>query len=61
MSSKGIIFIEINVDGKKRELKELKERTGSRDVPKIFIDGEMIGGFQDLAALDLKGELDAIK
>jgi len=36
---------------------ELVERTGRRTVPQIFIDGESIGGFEELAALDAAGEL----
>jgi glutaredoxin 3 len=36
---------------------ELIERTGRRTVPQIFIDGESIGGFEELAALDAAGEL----
>jgi glutaredoxin 3 len=60
LSEKGVSFQEINLDGKDRELKELKERTGLRTVPQIFIDDKLIGGYQDLAALDVKGELDEI-
>jgi len=39
-------------------MKELKDRTGMRTVPQIFIDDKLIGGFNELAALDSKGELD---
>jgi glutaredoxin 3 len=31
---------------------DLVRRTGRRTVPQIFIDGESIGGFEELAALD---------
>ena len=58
LAEKGVNFQEINLDGKDRELKELRERTGMRTVPQIFIADKLIGGFQDLAALDVKGELD---
>lgn len=58
LSRKGVAFEEINLDGKDKELADLKARTGFRTVPQIFIDGKMIGGFQDLAQLDSKGELD---
>jgi glutaredoxin 3 len=53
-----VAFEEINLDGRDRELAELRERTGQRTVPQIFIDGKMIGGFTDMAALDITGELD---
>lgn len=58
LSRKGVQFEEINLDGRDKELQELRDRTGMRTVPQIFIDGELIGGFTDLAALDARGELD---
>src|SRR5262249_53921754 len=57
LKSKGIAFEEINLEGREQELKELKERTGWRTVPQIFIDDKLIGGFQELAAMDARGEL----
>ncbi|MBN8844333.1 MAG: glutaredoxin 3 [Sphingomonadales bacterium] len=33
---------------------------GGRTVPQIFIDGRHVGGSDDLAALEAKGELDAL-
>ena len=36
------------------------ERSGRRTVPQIFIDGDPIGGFDDLAALDAAGQLDPL-
>ena len=57
LTRKGLPFEEINLDGKDDELVELRERTGQRTVPQIFIDGELIGGFTDLAAMDSRGEL----
>lgn len=59
LKSKGVSYEEINLDGKDDELKELRERTGLRTVPQIFINEELIGGYSDLADLDAKGELDA--
>jgi glutaredoxin 3 len=29
-------------------------------VPQIFINGKLVGGFTDLAALDQQGKLDAL-
>jgi glutaredoxin 3 len=58
LSGKGIPFEEINLDGKDKELQELRNRTGQRTVPQIFIGDKLIGGFTDLAALDSNGELD---
>lgn len=60
LKRKGLAFEEINLEGKFDELKALKDRTGHRTVPQIFIDGKMIGGFTELAALDSNGELDRL-
>ena len=60
LNRKGAKFEEINLDGKDDELTKLRERTGQRTVPQIFIDGKLVGGFTDLAALDSRGELDAL-
>ncbi len=58
LKNKGVPYNEINLDGKEQELKALKERTGLRTVPQIFIEDHLIGGFTDLQALEQKGELD---
>ena len=57
LKKKGVAFEEINLDGKDSELMALRDRTGLRTVPQIFIGDTMIGGFNELAALDSKGEL----
>jgi glutaredoxin 3 len=38
-------------------LKALRERTGFRTVPQIFIGDHFVGGFQELTALDSSGKL----
>jgi glutaredoxin 3 len=58
LKSKNISFEEINLDGKDEELKALRERTGFRTVPQIFVGEEFVGGFTELAALDGSGKLD---
>ena len=58
LSRKGVPFTEIDLDGKDDELKALRERTGMRTVPQIFVGDAHVGGFSELAALDAKGELD---
>ncbi len=58
--SKGVKFEEIDLQGKPEELSALKERTGLRTVPQVFINGTLIGGCDDTLALDQKGELDAL-
>jgi len=59
LEKKGVSYINIDImeDTSKRD--EMLARAGGRtSVPQIFIDGEHIGGFDDLAALDRAGKLD---
>lgn len=58
LRSKGVEFTEIPVDGDPERRAEMRARSGRRTVPQIFIDGEHIGGFDDLDALDQEGALD---
>jgi glutaredoxin 3 len=50
------VFVDENPD----ELEKMMKITGKRTVPQIFIDGIYIGGFEELRASDLSGELDKI-
>ena len=50
----------ILVDENLEELQKMMKITGKRTVPQIFIDNIYIGGFEELRALDLSGELDKI-
>lgn len=58
LTTKGIPFEEINLSGKPDELVALKNRTGWRTVPQIFIGEELIGGFSELSELNASNELD---
>lgn len=50
---------EISMGGAKRE--EMIERANGRTtVPQVFINGQHIGGSDDLAALEAAGKLDAL-
>ena len=42
-----------------RKRDQLRRAAGRTSVPQIFIDGEHIGGSDELVALDRTGELDA--
>ena len=59
LAEKGVGFREIDVTFKPKQRKEMSRRAnGTRTVPQIFIDGEAIGGSDELAALDAAGRLD---
>ncbi len=59
LEQKGQEFIELDVDLDADRYREMLERSeGRRTVPEIFIDGELIGGYDDLRAMDASGRLD---
>lgn len=58
LRAKGVELEQIDVDGNAKMRRWLVEATGRTTVPQIFIDGEPIGGFTDLRALDERGVLD---
>jgi glutaredoxin 3 len=58
LDKKGIAYTEIRVDLDPEKREEMIKRTGRRTVPEILIDGELIGGFDDLWAYAQSGKLD---
>ena len=56
---KGVAYTEIDIIDESRRRDEMIKRAGGRtSVPQIFIDGEHIGGCDDMIALDRAGRLD---
>ena len=41
--------------------KAVQQRSGMTTFPQVFIDGSVIGGYDDLAAMQAAGELDALR
>jgi glutaredoxin 3 len=60
LDRKGVEYEEIDVVFDPELRREMVERTGRTTVPQIFIGATHVGGFDDLAALDARGELDAL-
>ena len=61
LNAKGADFREIDVTMDRKGFEAMVDRAnGRRTVPQVFIDGKHVGGSDDLAALDAKGELDAL-
>jgi glutaredoxin 3 len=59
--NKGVVEIKkVRIDTEPELRIQMMEKTGRRTVPQIYIDDRHIGGFDDLRALDLSGELDAL-
>ena len=60
LERKGVAFETIDLMEQPGRRSEMVERAGGRtSVPQIFINGEHVGGCDDLHALDKAGELDA--
>jgi glutaredoxin 3 len=61
LDKKGIAFVEIDLWQHPQRRPEMIERAGGRrTVPQLFVDGRAIGGSDELAALESRGELDAM-
>ncbi|MDP4027724.1 MAG: glutaredoxin 3 [Gallionella sp.] len=61
LQRKGVRDIEkIRVDLQPELRAVMMEKTGRRTVPQIYIGGEHVGGYDDLAALNQAGELDKL-
>jgi glutaredoxin 3 len=61
LHAKGVTSLtKIRVDLEPARRTEMMEKTGRRTVPQIFIGAKHVGGYDDLAALDRAGELDAL-
>ena len=61
LGEKGVAFVEIDLWRFPERRAEMIERAGGRrTVPQLFVDGRAIGGSDELAELERRGELDAI-
>jgi len=59
LDRKGVAFTDIDITEEPGRRAEMVRRAeGRTSVPQIFIDGEHIGGSDELVALDRTGELD---
>ena len=60
LDSKGIAYKEISVDGRGDIRQQMMQLTGGRTVPQIIINGNAIGGCDELHLLDRQQQLDAL-
>ena len=61
LDSKGAAYEEYDVTMGGPKKAEMRDRVpGASTVPQILVDGQAIGGSDDLAALDRAGKLDAL-
>lgn len=58
LKSKGLEWNEIFVDTDPAQREQMLERSqGRRSVPQIFVNGQHVGGYDDLVAADRNGQL----
>ena len=61
LKSKGVAFEEIDVtDDAELRQKMVELSGGRRTVPEIFINGKIVGGYDELKALNDAGQLDSM-
>ena len=61
LQKKGVAQLEkILIDVNPAQRETMMARTGRRTVPQIYIGDHHVGGYDDLAALDRAGKLDAL-
>ena len=59
-SSKNVSFEEISLENKPDEFQKLKAKTKMQTVPQIFINDQLIGGYDSLIAMEKAGKLDPL-
>ena len=61
LESKGVEFVEYDITlGGSKRAEMLARKPDAVTVPQIFIDGQGVGGSDDLARLDREGKLDGL-
>ncbi|MEI6032539.1 MAG: DUF296 domain-containing protein [Synechococcaceae cyanobacterium ELA739] len=50
--------LEVSSEEQRRELEQL---SGQRNLPQVFVDGQSIGGYADLADLQARGQLEPLR
>ncbi|MEZ4484403.1 MAG: glutaredoxin 3 [Syntrophotaleaceae bacterium] len=58
LQSKKAAFVEYDITANPDKEQEMRQRSGRHTVPEIFIDDTLIGGCDDLFALEAAGTLD---
>ncbi|APB34092.1 glutaredoxin 3 [Gloeomargarita lithophora Alchichica-D10] len=61
LKRKGVVFTEYAIDGDEVARSRMAERAGGRrSVPQIFVNGQHLGGCDDLYQLERAGELERL-
>lgn len=60
LQTKNVDYQEVMVDEDEQEMAKMKELSGRRTVPQIFVGDEPIGGFDELYALVKEGKFESM-
>ncbi len=60
LDAKGVPYTDIDVAADPDAKRAMISRSGAYTVPQVFIDGRGVGGYDELSALDARGELDPL-
>lgn len=60
LKRKGVEFEEFRIEGDRERMREMIQRSRRNTVPQIFVDDYHVGGYDDLAELDMMGQLDPL-
>ena len=60
LTKKAVEFEDIVITNDPLKKQEMQDRSGAHSVPQIFIGDTLVGGFDELCALEKSGELDKL-
>ncbi|MEE9343205.1 MAG: glutaredoxin 3 [Gammaproteobacteria bacterium] len=60
LTRKGVAITKIQVDNDPLLWEEMENKTGRQTVPQIYIGKYHVGGYDDMAELDMEGKLDEL-
>lgn len=60
LKSKNVPFENIDVGNDKSLWKKMEKLSGRNTVPQVFVNGQALGGFDDINLLDRQGKLDTL-
>jgi len=60
LQKKGVRYTEVRVDQEPVRRAEMEQRSRRRSVPQIFIGETHVGGFEEMARMEHRGELDVL-
>lgn len=60
LKKKQVEFTEILIGSNRALWQEMEQKSGGTTVPQIFINGQPIGGYDEMAALNRDGRLDTL-